>query len=123
VDELRKGWVENVRNRSGLVDIPPVPGFDAVAVELLLLAPDVGAVVDASLTVGRIARGDKAGAALIVAHSMKLAEPLRARFASEVAIALDGMRAAGWDGSPARFVIPGHDPVEGYLSQVEFASD
>jgi hypothetical protein len=109
-------------SRRGLVEIPPVRGYDAVAVELLLLAPDA-VVLDASFTVGRIARGGKAGSALVVAHSMSLAETVRVRFASEISQALQGMRDAGWDGSPTRFVIKGHDPVEGYLGQVEFASD
>jgi hypothetical protein len=123
VDELRSGWVEHVRNRPGLVEVPATPGFTAVAVELLFLSPVVGPVSDASFIVGRIARGGGAGAALIVAHAMNLAQPVRERFSSEIPQALAGMRAAGWDGSPTRFVITGHDPVEGYLSQVEVASD
>ncbi len=123
VNELRQGWVEQAGNRRGVVEIPPVQGYDAVAVELLLLAPDVADVLDSFFTVGRIARGSEAGSVLVVAHSMSLAEPVRVRFASEISQALQGMRDAGWDGSATRFVIPGYDPVEGYLGQVEFAAD
>jgi hypothetical protein len=79
VSELRPGWVEQAANRRGVVEIPPVQGYDAVAVELLLLAPDIADVLDASFTVGRIARGGEAGSALVVAHSMSLAEPVRVR--------------------------------------------
>jgi len=123
LDELRSGWVERARNRPGLVEIPPTEGYDVVVVDLLLLAPDVGPVNDVSFTVGRLARGGGAGAALLVAHSRSLQEPIRVTFSSAIAKAMDGLRASGWDGSPGRFVIPGHDPVEGYLSQVEFALD
>jgi hypothetical protein len=123
VDELRSEWVEQVRDRPDLVEIPPAKGFNVVVVDLLLLAPDVGPVHDASFTVGRLARGGGAGAALVIAHSGSLDEPIRVTRASAVAKAMDGLRADGWDGTPSRFVITGHDPVEGYLSQVEFALD
>jgi len=123
LDELRSGWVERARDRPGLVAIPPAEGCDVVVVDLLLLAPDVGLVSDVSFTVGRLARGGGAGAALIVAHSKSLEEPIRVTFSSAIAEAMDGLRASGWDGSPGRFVITGHDPVGGYLSQVEVALD
>lgn len=52
----------------------------------------------------------------MVAHSKSLEEPIRVTLSSAVAEAMDGLRASGWDGSPGRFVITGHDPVEGYLT-------
>ncbi len=79
--------------------------------DLLLLAPDVGPVTDVSFSVGRLARGGEAGAALIVAHSKSLEEPIRVTLSSAIAEALDGLCASGLDGSPGRFVIPGHDPL------------
>lgn len=123
VDELRSEWIEQVRERPGLVEILPSKGSDAVVVDLLLLAPDVGPVSDVSFPVGRLARGGGVGAALVVAHSKSLDEPIRVTLASSIAEAMDGLRASGWDGSPGRFVIPGHDPLKGYLTQVELALD
>ena len=123
VDELRSGSVERARGRPALVEIPPADGYDVVVVDLLLLAPGIGAVSDVPFTVGRLARGGGAGAALVVAHSESLGEPIRVTFSSAIAEVMDGLRTSGWDGSPGRFVITGHDPVEGYLSQVEFALD
>jgi hypothetical protein len=123
VDELRSGWVEHARNRPELVEIPPTPGFSVVVVEVLLLAPDVGPVLDASFTVGRIARSGDVGAVLIVAHSTNLTDPIRGTLTSQIDIALAGMRASGWDGSATRFVIFGVDPIEGCLDQFEFAAE
>ena len=123
LDELRSEWVEQVRDRQGLIEIPPSKGCDAVVLDLLLIAPEVGSVSDVSLAVGRLARGGGAGAALIVAHSKSLEEPIRVTLSSAISQAMEGLRASDWDGSPGRFVIPGHDPVEGYLTQVEFALD
>ena len=123
MNELRSEWVERARDRSGLVEIPPAEGYDVVVVDLLLLAPDVGPVSDVPFTVGRLAMGGGAGAALVVAHSESLGEPIRVTFSSAIAEAMEGLRSSGRDGSPGRFVITAHDPVEGYLSQVEFALD
>jgi hypothetical protein len=120
--ELRHGYLEAGKQRE-LVEVPVLAGSNSVSVDVFLRTADAALItLDQAFLVAEVGRGD-GGAAVVIARSTDLDQPIRVTLAGQILEVREGLRRHGWDSStPTRAVIFGGD-ADGYLRQVELAVD
>lgn len=121
--ELRS-TVEPRLGLKGAVRIPPAPGHNAVAIDLLVADPHHARIrVDEAFLIGSLARMN-GGMAVCVARGLRLSAPIHEVFDPQIAEARSALAASSHEPkSPTRIVIFGNEAESGFLWQVEVALD